>query len=432
VTVRKKKPTKKATGRKKSAGPAATVKARAKKATVKKPTAKKATAKKATAKKATAKKAVAKNPAARKATTEKSVVKKRAAAKAPAGKPGAPSSPGRPGSPRPLRVAFFGGRAPGEAWLEALADAGHAPVLIVDRPPRDRDEGPGSRPSAIVPWARRHGVEVLTVGVDLVKPGVEAVTPVVERMRTLEIELGVVGGYGRPLDDSIVSAPRLGCIGVHGSLLPRLRGNNPVRAALLEGDRETGVSVYRLTRSSEEDEGNALGGPVLLQEPLTVEPDENYGALLERVGEVGGQLLARAVLALASGQPKLQAKSQDPRRASEGVRATSRHRQAPWWLPAPALFDRLRAFAPEEGLTSMLKRRPIEILWGMPISWENAPFGSTGTYLGMRQGRMAVLCGASTVFGIDRVRWRDDSDREVLSSWDLVYGEKLRPGERFA
>jgi methionyl-tRNA formyltransferase len=348
---------------------------------------------------------------------------------------GSASAPKKPSKAKQLRIAFFGGREPGELWLEALAAAGFVPSLIVDRPPPERAEASGPddaserdgstqrRQSAVAPWAQRRGVELLTS----VQLPTEAL---VARMKALEIDLGIVGGFGRELEEEVLAVPRLGCIGVHGSQLPRLRVPNPVRMAILEGERETGATIYRLTAPSQEDEGNDLGGPVLLQEAIAIEDRETYGELLERVAAAGAGLLVQAVLALEQGRPRLQERKQDPKRVSETTEVTSRHLQAPWWLPADGVFQRLRAFAPDEGLTSMLKRRGIEILWGVPIDWESAPFGVTGTYLGMRQGRMAVLCGHGTVFGIDRVRWRDDD--EVQCSFDFVYAQKLRPGERFA
>ncbi len=104
-----------------------------------------------------------------------------------------------------------------------------------------------------------------------------------------------------------------------------------------------------------------------------------------------------------------------------------RHRKAPWSLEAPQVYDRLRAYSPP-GLVAYYKYRPVEILHGMSMGWVEASYGSTGTYLGMRQGKLAVLCGNTTVFGIEQLR---RPDGEVQSASTFARDESPRVGDLF-
>jgi methionyl-tRNA formyltransferase len=89
----------------------------------------------------------------------------------------------------------------------------------------------------------------------------------------------------------------------------------------------------------------------------------------------------------------------------------------------------VRAFDPWPGVTSHFRNRPVKVVWGVPMDWEDAPIGATGTFLGLRQGRIAVLAGEGTIFGLEELQ---RPGKKVLRASDFANGERMRVGERFA
>ncbi len=173
-----------------------------------------------------------------------------------------------------------------------------------------------------------------------------------DRLRAAAPDVGVVVAYGKILSDEILAAPRLGCVNVHASLLPRHRGASPIQAAILAGDPETGVSTMRLVRELD-------AGPVYLERRLPIGPRDNAGSLSARLSPAGADLLVETLAGLESGTL-----SPRPQEGTPSYCRTIRREdgQADWSRPAPELERRLRAFIPWPGLFTFLARERIKIL----------------------------------------------------------------------
>jgi methionyl-tRNA formyltransferase len=100
-----------------------------------------------------------------------------------------------------------------------------------------------------------------------------------------------------------------------------------------------------------------------------------------------------------------------------------------WALESQEIYNRLRAYTPWPGMTTRFRGKPVKIVWGVPMTWENAPIGVTGTYLGLRQGRIAILCGNNTIFGIEELQ---RPGKTKVRASDFANGERLRVGDTFA
>jgi methionyl-tRNA formyltransferase len=297
--------------------------------------------------------------------------------------------------------------------LEALAAAGRSPTRIVTRRIHSGSPSGRGRTSAVAKWATAHDVDATEVKSS-------ELGALAERMKSKRPDIVMVADFGRPVPPEILQLARTAAVGLHFSLLPKLRGADPIRAAIAEGDRETGVTTFLLEEDLE-------SGPILLQERLEIGPRETYGELAPRLAELGGQVLTETVGQL-TGKKKMKGRKQNEEAATHAPCLTRRHRKAPWWHSADVVYNRLRAHLPEHGLHAGVRRRPVEILWGSPMEWVNAPFGSVGTYLGLRLGRVAVLCGENSVFGIDRIRLQDG---EPMRASDLAYEIGLDVGHTF-
>ncbi len=173
-----------------------------------------------------------------------------------------------------------------------------------------------------------------------------------ERLRAAAPDVAVVVAYGRILPDDILAVPRLGCVNVHASLLPRHRGASPVQAAILAGDPATGVSTMRLVRELD-------AGPVYLERSLPIGLREDGGTLSARLAVAGADLLVETLAGLETG-----ALAARPQQGTPTYCRTIRREdgQADWSRPATELERRLRAFTPWPGLFTFVAARRIKLL----------------------------------------------------------------------
>jgi methionyl-tRNA formyltransferase len=240
----------------------------------------------------------------------------------------------RAGPETKLKVVFMGSAAFGATVLEALLAAEVVPAAVVTRP--DRPAGRG---------LTLHPTPVKRVALDAELP---VFTPESARDRSLEASLRelapdvlITAAYGQIVPDRVLSLPRLGAVNVHPSLLPKLRGPDPIRRALWLGCARTGVTVLRM--SAELDAGDVLG-----QTEIEVLPDENGEELAARLAAEGGALLLRVLRALATDTAR--PVPQDHGAATYAPKIQPEEEIVDWHLSARELAQRVRALAPRPGL----------------------------------------------------------------------------------
>jgi methionyl-tRNA formyltransferase len=178
-----------------------------------------------------------------------------------------------------VRTVFLGTSAFAVAVLERLAATEHRPVLVVTRPDRPRGRGRRPGPPPVAMAARE-------LGLDLAQPKSVNDEAARERIAEAAPEVVCVCAYGALIREPLLSDHLM--LNVHPSLLPRWRGAAPVERAIMAGDERTGVSIMRVTAGLD-------SGPVCLQESEPIAPGDTYGSLAERLQELGGRLLVRAL-----------------------------------------------------------------------------------------------------------------------------------------
>src|SRR5690554_5240012 len=164
----------------------------------------------------------------------------------------------------------------------------------------------------------------------------------------------VVAAYGLILPREALAIPRLGCINIHASLLPRWRGAAPIQRAIEAGDAETGITIMQM------DEGLDTG-PMLIARAIPIGEDENAGELHDRLAALGAELVVEALAGLESGA--LVAKPQPAEGATYAKRIEKSESRIDWRQPADVLARRIRAFDPVPGMHSTLPgiEGPIKI-----------------------------------------------------------------------
>lgn len=186
-----------------------------------------------------------------------------------------------------MRIAFMGSPEFAVPALAELIGAGEDVVCVYTQPPKPSGRGLALKQTPVHTFAERHAIPVRT-------PKSLKKAPAQEDFAALELDLAVVVAYGLILPKAILDAPRLGCVNLHGSLLPRWRGAAPIQRAIMAGDRVTGVQVMQMEEGLDT-------GPILLSETVPIEPDDTAQSLHDRMAAAGAPLLARAVAALGRG-----------------------------------------------------------------------------------------------------------------------------------
>jgi methionyl-tRNA formyltransferase len=278
-----------------------------------------------------------------------------------------------------MRLAFMGTPPFAAQALEALIAAGHDVAAVYSQPPRPAGRGHKLVPSAVQTLAEAHGIPVRTP----VK--LRAVVEEHEAFAALKLDLAVVAAYGLILPQRILDAPRLGCVNIHASLLPRWRGAAPIQRAILAGDTETGVTIMRMDAGLDT-------GPMLLKRAVPIGRWTTATALTAALAELGADLIVEAIARLEQGdlpdivQPEDGVSYAAKLERSEGV--------IDWNLPAVILDRKVRALNPWPGAIFSLGEERIKLLQASITGGE----GPAGTVLHPAEdGSPVVACGAGAL-----------------------------------
>lgn len=310
-----------------------------------------------------------------------------------------------------LRLVFFGTPEFAVPALAALVDAGVTPLLVVSQP--DRPAGRGKRLAAppVARWARERGLPVA-------QPERVATPGFLAELRGLVPDVAAVVAFGQLFPRELLDLPRLGCVNVHASLLPRWRGAAPIQAAIAAGDAETGVTTMLMEEGLD-------SGPTLLRRATPIGEAETAGELAGRLAALGAELLVETLAELAAGRL-----APVPQPAEGITRAPKRPRGAgrlDWGLPAAELARRILAASPTPGVEAEIEGRPARLLRARPLAARPAPAAAPGTLLGLEGEALAVATGDGSVLGLLELQ---RPGRRVLGAREFVNGERLGPGAR--
>ena len=220
----------------------------------------------------------------------------------------------------------------------------------------------------------------------------------------------VVVAYGLLLPPDVLALPRLGCLNVHASLLPRWRGAAPVARAILAGDAATGVCIMRM-------EAGLDTGPVMLARELTIGPSMTAGELELRLSEEGGAALVVALDALAAGTAKFT--PQDSARATYAAKLAKAEARLDWREDAAALERRVRAFNPRPVAETTLDGAQLRVFESRVVAASPGPV--PGTILSAGSGGIVVMTGEQAL-ALTRVQL---PGRRAVSAAELANSRPL-------
>jgi methionyl-tRNA formyltransferase len=280
-----------------------------------------------------------------------------------------------------VKVAFAGTPEFARVALEAIAGAGFEVPLVLTQPDRPAGRGLKLQPSAVKQLALARGWPVAqprSLRLDGKYPDDAAAAA--QALAAAAPDVLVVAAYGLMLPAWVLALPRLGCLNIHGSLLPRWRGAAPIHRAIEAGDAQTGITIMQMDSGLDT-------GPMLLAETLPITPDDSTASLHDRLAALGARLIVQALHDAGAGRllPRAQ--------PADGVTYAHKVEKAEsgidWRASAAAIARRARAFDPFPGLHFTLAGASVK-LWRAALVPRS---GTPGTVLEAGDDRLVVACG---------------------------------------
>jgi methionyl-tRNA formyltransferase len=276
-----------------------------------------------------------------------------------------------------LRIIFAGTPEFAAESLAALLASSHQVVAVLTQPDRPAGRGRALQPSPVKVLAQQHGIPVL-------QPEHLKGDDIRSRLQALAADVMVVVAYGLIIPRAVLALPRLGCINVHGSLLPRWRGAAPIQRAIVAGDGETGVGIMQM-------EAGLDTGPVLLEVRTPISPDDTGGSLHDRLASLGASALAQALADLESLQKK--ARPQPGEGITYAHKLTKEEAELDWRKPAGQLAREVRAFNPWPVSWAARPEGPMRV-WAARVAGGR---GVPGTVLAVSSSGIEVACGEDSL-----------------------------------
>ena len=306
-----------------------------------------------------------------------------------------------------MRVVFFGTPEFAVPSLQALLGEGFDVVAVVTQP----DKPQGRSRSTTVPPPVKTAADAEDVPVlQPERPGDPAF---LARLRALAPDVGVVVAYGHILKPDLLGLPRLGMINLHPSLLPELRGAAPVEWAILNGFKQTGVTIMRMEEGLD-------SGPILLQIPHDIDPEVTGGELAEHLSEMGAQALVE-VLALFQTNG-LEPHPQEHARATYAPKLTRDTAHIRWTDPAERVARLIRGLDPRPGAWTELDGREVKLFGARVVEGRGAPGEVQQTDDGLR-----IATGQGAV----RIEEVQPAGKARMAAAEWVRGRGAQAGQRF-
>lgn len=311
-----------------------------------------------------------------------------------------------------LRMVFMGSADLAQASLTALHAADFVDLLaVVTQPDKPKGRDLKLSPTPVGQLADR-------LGLPTHKPARARDPNFIELIRSLHPDLMVVVAYGQILPQALLDVPRLGCLNVHTSILPKYRGAAPIQWAIVEGEKETGVSIMKMDAGLDT-------GPVVAEARTAITDDDDSQKLHDRLATMGADILVHTIPDFASG--RIEPKPQPGEGASYARKITKQDGLIDWSRPARAIFNQIRGFNPWPGafthLTVGEKKRLLKI-------WRAELVDHTGKTAGeafdSTTDNLVIACGCGAL----KIHELQLEGTRRMDIRDFQSGHALAPGTR--
>lgn len=322
-----------------------------------------------------------------------------------------------------MKVLFMGTPDFAVGALEALICAGHEVTAVVTQPDRPKGRGKEMQSPPVKECAVRHGIPVLQPVKIREKESVDA-------LRRYEADVYVVAAFGQILTREILDIPRFGCINIHASLLPKYRGAAPIQWSILDGEKETGVTIQQMNEGIDT-------GDILSSVTVPIAPDETGDSLFDKLMRAGAELLVETMPRIESGE--ITPVEQDESQATYAKRLTKEIGNIDWKEPAQVIERKIRGLNSWPSAYTMLRDKPIKI-WSARLTGEPdreadqstaEPVCGGGEVAGrvtkITREEIYVNCGDEQL----ALREVQPAGKKRMTVKDFLLGYRMQPGEKF-
>src|SRR5438105_384894 len=313
-----------------------------------------------------------------------------------------------------MRIVFIGtGEIGRPTWRMRYGARGHELVGIVTQPDKPAGRDQKLTPSPIKKWSQHLSVAHATSecrqgSLPVLQPARIKSQESVDAIRALHPDVIVVMAYGQVLPPDLLEIPRIACLNLHASLLPRWRGAAPIQAAIAAGDRETGITVMYI------DEGLDTGD-ILLQRKIDIPPSETGATLHDRLAEIAPEALLESLHLLAVGQtPRI---PQDKPLATYAPKLNREAGRINWNETAKVIERKIRAYDPWPGAFTDFKDRKLKIFSASVVDLRGTP----GTIL--RKDSELVIATSDRALSLTEVQLEG---KKRMTASEFLRGLKVR------
>ncbi len=308
-----------------------------------------------------------------------------------------------------MRIVYMGTPDFAVGALEALIGAGHEIPAVVTQPDKRSGRKQQVSESPVKQCAGRHGLLVL-------QPQRARDADFIEDLRALAPDVIVVAAYGQILPASLLAIPQYGCLNIHASLLPAYRGAAPIQWSILDGQKETGVTIMRMNEGLDT-------GDMMLQEKIPITETETGGSLHDKLSAAGARLIVEALQQIEEGQAVY---TPQPAESTTAYAAMLRKEMGniDWTQPAGKIALAVRAFDPWPGSYTRYQGKTLKI-WRVRVTknTENLP---AGTVFAVEKTQFCVACGEDAL----AVEELQAEGKKRMAAADFLRGNALSAGDR--
>jgi methionyl-tRNA formyltransferase len=314
-----------------------------------------------------------------------------------------------------MRVVFFGTPDFAIPTLQRLLDWSECEVLaVVSQPDRPKGRGKTLQPTPVKALAERHGIPVWQP--ERLRKSAETLASLAQ----LQADAFVVVAYGQILSPQVLAMPRLGCINVHGSLLPAYRGAAPIQWAIARGETETGITTMLMDAGMDT-------GAMLLKAAVPISPEATAVELAAILAPLGADLLAETLLKLDAGE--IEPEPQQNEFATYAPLLSKTDFQIDWQRSARDLHNQIRALSPN-CFTGFNSKRLRVIRSVLPLNALTPPGNRIpGTVVEILKGKGITVQTGDGLLHLQQVQMEG---KAVQSAWDFANGMRLTVGQYFS
>lgn len=306
-----------------------------------------------------------------------------------------------------MKIIFFGSDDFAATSLTLLLNSSHRVVAVVTKPDAPKGRGMKLSLSPVKVLAAEHDIPYF-------QPTSLKDELVAEQLKEFQADLFVVVAYGLLLTQDILNIPKMFCVNVHGSLLPKYRGAAPINWAILNGDKQTGVTIQKMVLGLD-------AGDIIAQAPIPIDADTNAADLRLKMAAVGASLLVNALNDIASGTFTLI--PQDEREVSYAPRLNKEMARIDWALPAEFIYNQVRGLKPWPGTLTTHQGKVLKVLRVSVVPQDHGQ--APGYVLASDKSGITIACGLDAI----RIEELQPESGKPMSAASYTAGHPITSGQ---